>query len=126
MANRGRRNPKGLIKGVWRSIPERTRARILFARDWGSCRNPIVLGADRMTDRRLGVETAELRADADRPRGGTRFGDETPYGPTPYADLRTLEPMLELGPDDIVMDVGCGRGRSEPRTFRCVASSEDP
>jgi SAM-dependent methyltransferase len=52
-----------------------------------------------------------------RPLGGTirtRFAHLGAFHTTnsPYADLNRLFAAVEVGPDDVIVDVGCGKGRA--------------
>ena len=59
---------------------------------------------DRMEDRRLGIRTCG--------RDYSHLSSENyGYDPTPYAVLRRLAKAGWVGPDDTLVDYGCGMGR---------------
>lgn len=59
---------------------------------------------DRKWDEKLGIITAGTGEDSD---DGVNFR----YEPTPYAVLERLAGSGLIGPDNILIDYGCGRGR---------------
>lgn len=63
---------------------------------------------EHRSDRRLGIETAGPFDFKDR---FSRFGDGASYGPTPYRVLEALRGRLALSPRDVLVDLGCGKGR---------------
>ena len=65
--------------------------------------------ADRLvTDRRLGISTAG-RITLDRL--GLRDPERVSYEPSPWRTLRLVLHPDEVGPDDVFIDVGAGKGR---------------
>lgn len=41
----------------------------------------------------------------------TTYKDSTRYSPTPYDIIEKILTHLQLGPDDVFVDIGCGKGR---------------
>lgn len=73
------------------------------------------LWGDRLRDRRLGIDTCQT--EAERSEGLAvvqtgRFRDSNGYGPSSYAVLRALSTELGIGPGDVFVDLGCGKGRA--------------
>lgn len=66
-----------------------------------------MLASDALVDLQLGIWTAgPLRRRM--PDGNAR---NVHYEPLRYPAIRALERRLALGPDDVVCDIGCGKGR---------------
>lgn len=64
---------------------------------------------ERYYDRRLGGIETRATGEAGRQRG--RFQDGQYYTPTPYPILKKIAGHLHLNPDDVVIDLGSGKGR---------------
>jgi SAM-dependent methyltransferase len=78
---------------------------------------------DEVRDLRRGIQTGGYC-----PSAGA---DYVHYVPTPYAVSSAILRFLELGPDDVFADVGCGKGRvvclaAQARIRRAVGIEVDP
>ncbi|MFO0984147.1 MAG: methyltransferase domain-containing protein [Planctomycetota bacterium] len=63
---------------------------------------------NRLIDRWLGIDTTGV---IHGPRPGTQFGDQLHYECLDYRLQRKYLAALRIGPQDVVIDVGCGLGR---------------
>lgn len=78
----------------------------LVRRWWRECAG-VIDGA--IKDRRYGIDTAGEESPGPTDAAGT---DAEIYGASDYREIeRTIE-ALRLGPDDRVIDIGCGKGRA--------------
>lgn len=59
-------------------------------------------------DKRLGIEADEQVSHKD----DSLHKDKHIYSPTPYAILKRVFDHLKMGPDDVFVDLGCGKGRA--------------
>jgi precorrin-6B methylase 2 len=77
---------------------------------------------DRFQDRRFGIESAERRSCS------SSSTDFMPYQPVSYRDMQELLAALEIGPQDVFLDIGSGMGRAvcvaAMRPFRSVIGIE--
>jgi precorrin-6B methylase 2 len=85
--------------------------------------------ADQVIDRWLGIRTCSRESDFRNP--AARFGDGIRYVPNSYLFLSALLRPLELSPEDVVVDVGCGMGRTlcafaRRNVRKCVGIECDP
>lgn len=62
---------------------------------------------DHFADKRLGIETSECIIDSDI----SIYHDMMQYTPAHYKMILYILDLLKLGPDDIFVDFGCGKGR---------------
>jgi len=65
---------------------------------------------ERYIDWRLNIET-KLDVDRYHPSGKMLYEDAVFYSALRYARYRHIEQLLELTSEDVVYDVGCGKGR---------------
>jgi SAM-dependent methyltransferase len=63
---------------------------------------------DAMFERRLGVSTSEQVALEDL---GLAHPGRVEYTPSPWRELRRALPPSQVAPDDVFVDIGCGKGR---------------
>ena len=63
---------------------------------------------DHHYDNKLGIETDAQLVSKDNL---SLYKDAVIYQPTPYHKLEKMIDYLNLGPDDIFIDLGCGKGR---------------
>ena len=63
---------------------------------------------DILQDEKLGIETGQFISKEDH----SLHKDMSPSIPTPYPILRKVFDRLRLGPQDIFVDIGCGKGRA--------------
>ena len=63
---------------------------------------------DHFREKKLGIDTA---GSASVKNDVTLFKDSSSYVPTPYKDMEKMFAGLDLGPDDVFVDLGCGKGR---------------
>jgi len=63
---------------------------------------------DYLYDRRLGIET---RYDYYPKEDKSFYDDEVVYKPTSYRRIKKIVNALQLGADDVFIDLGCGKGR---------------
>lgn len=87
-------------------------------------RTAITTGIDQVYDRRYRIET--------RPATHTPSldGERVGYYPLSYAAIRRIIAAAELGPEDVVYDLGCGKGRllallARQRIQRCIGVEVD-
>lgn len=76
----------------------------------GLCAKDIYrLVEDRVRDARLGIDTCyDVREMSER----SAYRDEVLYRPTSYHRLYLLMAHWRPGPEDVLVDVGCGKGRA--------------
>ena len=78
---------------------------------WACARAPYRLlrqTAEALMDRRWGIETAG-RAGLGEHRA--RSGENRGYEPSGWLDLQRTLGRLDVGPEDVFLDLGCGKGR---------------
>ena len=80
-------------------------------------------------DRALNIHTPYPHPD--RYRLDTQFGDAVPNEPVDYLLLRKFMKPLDLSPQDVVYDIGCGMGRvlcafARRNVSRCIGIEFDP
>lgn len=75
-----------------------------------SLRNKCALVKARCYDRILGIETAGYYNSVGEDISSNR--DMVSYQPAPYGRLEKMIVYLKLTPDDIFVDLGCGKGRA--------------
>ena len=63
---------------------------------------------DHYWDCKLGIHTCYDDKDLDE---RAAFKDEVIYRPTSYHRIRKMIEYLKLGPEDVFLDLGCGKGR---------------
>ena len=63
---------------------------------------------DRYWDHQLGIRTCYDDAEF---KERAAFKDEVLYRPTSYHRIRKMIEYLKLGPEDVFVDLGCGKGR---------------
>jgi len=85
------------------SGPRESPARAL----WRGARRWAIRRREEAGDRNLGIETMGPR----RTLSATRDLRNKPYEPLPYAGLRRIGETLAPGPEDVIYDLGCGKGR---------------
>src|SRR5690348_622444 len=66
--------------------------------------------SDHVVDRWLGIRTCSPEEAYRHP--GSRFGDGNRYVPNSYLFLGSLIRPLQISPEDVVVDIGCGMGRT--------------
>lgn len=76
---------------------------------------------DATVETYLRIDTTGITAD----RGGGVHGDSNHYEPLDYPLLRTCVKALDLRPDDVVYEIGCGMGRplalfARRRIAKCI------
>jgi len=64
---------------------------------------------DEVWDRKLGIKTFGFHPGSGEPGKPNWF---LHYAPTPYDRIQLLYQMIGLGSEDVVVDLGCGLGRS--------------
>ena len=63
---------------------------------------------DHYREKKLGIITI---GDSEFKDEISRYRDGRYYNPSPYITIEKLMDQLKLGPDDVFMDLGCGKGR---------------
>jgi SAM-dependent methyltransferase len=63
-------------------------------------------------ERPLGIRTTGYVYRKKGQADANAFRDDVLYEPTGYAHLEQIAALLRPGPDDVVMDFGCGKGRA--------------
>lgn len=66
---------------------------------------------DHSYDKRLGIETSLEPKEGSFRQDMSCNKDMCFYGPTPYRALKLIFSHVRIGPEDIFMDIGCGKGR---------------
>jgi precorrin-6B methylase 2 len=74
---------------------------------WRGVRRWAIRRREEAGDRTLGIETMGPRQSP----AAIRELRNKPYEPLPYEGLRRTTALLDLQPDDVVYDLGCGKGR---------------
>jgi SAM-dependent methyltransferase len=87
---------------------------------WRASRRRIKRTREQAMDRRLGISTtAPVYAEPDLAARNSR------YEPLPYEALQRISARLDLSPEDVLYDLGCGKGRvvcwfARQRLKRCI------
>lgn len=63
---------------------------------------------DQWMDRELGISTCY---GYDHKQDPSLYSDENTYAPTCYHHLNVMFDFLKLAPEDVLVDIGCGKGR---------------
>lgn len=63
-------------------------------------------------ERPLGIRTTGYVYRRRKGEQANAFRDDVLYEPTGYAQLEQIAALVRPGPDDVVMDFGCGKGRA--------------
>ena len=66
---------------------------------------------ERYFDWRLNIETT-LDVERYHPSGEAQYEDAVFYSGLSYARYRRMEKRIDLTPEDVVYDIGCGKGAS--------------
>jgi SAM-dependent methyltransferase len=74
---------------------------------WQSMKAIFTLVKEHCEDNKLGIETSESVSFKD----DSANKDGNYYSPVPYDTAKRLIGYLRLGPDDVFVDLGCGKGR---------------
>ena len=104
-----------------------TNSRSLAARALGRGRAISTPLLERATDLQLGIDTCAPPL----PSAAYRAVQRTPYEPLLYDVLSEMQRRLALGSDDVLFDLGCGKGRvlcwfARSRHRACVGIEFDP
>lgn len=101
-------------------------ARWVIRPAWRWARRTIALAADRAQDVKRGIDTSA-------PGGSLQsvFTDDTGYEPLPYRSIRRVHGRLAVSANDVLFDVGCGKGRifcyfAQTPIRRCVGIERVP
>ena len=88
------REIKNLLLQIWRQIY------------WQTV-NMVLMVKNHYRDKKLNIETSDHVFDA----SDSLYKDMSSYIPTPYDKIELLIKYLKLTPDDVLIDLGCGKGR---------------
>ena len=94
---------------ILRGIGQVISGRMPLRRAWRGLHGFYVAAEDSRSDARLGIKTGGF--DLQLLRDKSLFKDMVPYMPTPYRYITPILEDLALCADDVLVDVGSGKGR---------------